>query len=91
MAVLMAFLLCVVCTFMGHSIFNWSLKFLSPCMVSSYRLCGPVFSALLAFLFFGERLQPLQLLGGLLILLGSQVYTRSEEKINACNLEQIPV
>lgn len=41
-------LLAVVCTLLGHSLFSWSLKYLSPSYVSAAKLCEPVFATALA-------------------------------------------
>ena len=44
----------VVCTLLGHNIFSWGLKYLNTATVSTIKLAEPVFSALLAVLFFHE-------------------------------------
>lgn len=41
-------LLAVFCTLLGHSLFSWSLKWLSPAYVSAAKLCEPVFASVLA-------------------------------------------
>ena len=70
--------LAVLCTLMGHSLFSWCLKFLSPAYVSAVKLCEPVVSGLLAVPLFGEIPTLLQL-GGMALVLGSVLlYTRAE-------------
>lgn len=71
-------LLAVVCTLLGHSLFSWSLKYLSPSYVSAAKLCEPVFATVLAVPLFGELPGPVQAVGGILVLLGVLLYTRAE-------------
>ena len=67
--------LAVLCTLMGHSLFSWCLKYLSPAYVSAAKLCEPVFSGALAVPLFGEIPAPLQLLGAVLVLGAVLLYT----------------
>ena len=66
------------CTLMGHSLFSWCLKFLSPAYVSAAKLCEPVFSGALAVPLFGEIPTPMQLLGAAVILGAVLLYTWAE-------------
>ena len=76
--ILIGLALAVLCTLMGHSLFSWCLKFLSPAYVSAVKLCEPVVSGLLAVQLFGEIPTLLQL-GGMALVLGSVLlYTRAE-------------
>ena len=70
--------LAVLCTLMGHSLFSFCLKFLSPAYVSAVKLCEPVISGLLAVPLFGEIPTPLQLAGMALVLGSVLLYTRAE-------------
>ena len=72
--------LAVLCTLMGHSLFSWCLKFLSPAYVSAVKLCEPVFSGALAVPLFGEIPTPVQLLGAAIILGAVLLYTWAERK-----------
>ncbi len=76
--VLVALGLAVFCTLLGHSLFSWSLKWLSPAYVAAVKLCGPVFSSVLALLLLDEAIRPLQALCGGVILIGVLLYTRAE-------------
>lgn len=58
-------LLAVFCTLLGHSLFSWSLKWLSSAYVSAAKLCEPVFASILGFFLFREAIRPLQALGAL--------------------------
>lgn len=72
--------LAVLCTLMGHSLFSWCLKYLSPAYVSAVKLCEPVFSGLLAVPLFGEIPTPVQMLGGIIILGAVLLYTWAEAR-----------
>ncbi len=54
----------------GHSSFNWSLKYLSAIPVAIALLGEPIGSVILAFIFLRQVPTPLEILGGLLILTG---------------------
>ena len=66
----------VVSTLLGHNIFSWGLKYFNAATVSTIKLAEPVFSALLAVLFFGEIPTPLALLGSAVIIFGIWWYLR---------------
>lgn len=72
--------LAVLCTLMGHSLFSWCLKYLSPAYVSAVKLCEPVFSGAMAVPLFGEMPTPVQLLGAAIILGAVLLYTWAERK-----------
>ena len=73
-------LLAVCSTILGHSIFSWCLKYFSPSFVSASKLCEPVAAAAMAAVLFGEKMSPMQLLGGILILGGVLYYSGLEQK-----------
>ena len=73
-------LLAVFSTILGHSIFSWCLKYYTPAFVSASKLCEPVVAAILAVFLFREIPQPVQLLGGVLILGGVCYYSYLESK-----------
>lgn len=52
---------------LGHTAYNWSLRYVSATFVT---LGEPVVSALLAFMLFGEGFAPLQAVGFGLLLVG---------------------
>ena len=78
--VIVGALLSVFSTLLGHSIFSWCLKYYTPAFVSASKLCEPVVAAILAAFLFREIPQPLQLLGGVLILGGVCYYSYLESK-----------
>ena len=71
-------LLAVFCTLLGHSLFSWSLKWLSPAYVSAAKLCEPVFASVLGLLLFGEGIGPLQGAGAAAVLAGGRLDTQAE-------------
>lgn len=76
--IIVGLLLAVFSTILGHSIFSWCLKFLSPAFVSASKLCKPVVAALFAAALFHEIPGVLQLVGGAVILGGVIYYSRLE-------------
>lgn len=79
-AVMVGALLAVFSTILGHSIFSWCLKYISPAFVSASKLCEPVVAAILAAFLFAEIPGALQIFGGALILTGVAAYSRLEAK-----------
>jgi drug/metabolite transporter (DMT)-like permease len=65
---------------LGHSAFNWAIKYLSPTLVTIAILGEPISSALLALLIFQQPLQPLQLIGGGMLLAGIAIASLAERK-----------
>ena len=64
------FLLAAIPQLIGHSAFNWLLKYLSATMVAVTTLAEPIGSSVLAFLFLKETPALAIIFGGVLILLG---------------------
>lgn len=65
---------------LGHSGINWALKHVSASFVAVAILAEPIGSALLAWLIFDERFQPLQLCGFVLLLMGIYLASRDATK-----------
>jgi drug/metabolite transporter (DMT)-like permease len=66
---------------LGHSAFNWAIKYLSATLVTVAILGEPIGSAILALLIFGQTVQPLQILGGSILLGGIAIATLAERKV----------
>lgn len=64
------FALAVIPTFLGHSIFNWALKWVSTATISMAAIFEPVGASLLAYIFLDEHITWDQWLGGSIVLLG---------------------
>lgn len=54
----------------GHTSFNWAVRWISPTLVALTILAEPVGSGLLAFILFQENPGGLVILGGVIILMG---------------------
>jgi drug/metabolite transporter (DMT)-like permease len=64
------FLLALVCSCMGHTLYNYCLRYLKAAIVSVAILGEPVGATLLAILFFWEIPTPLVVVGGILVIAG---------------------
>lgn len=64
----------------GHSVFNWALKYLSAAYVSIALLGEPVGTVILTMIFLKESPALLELAGGIFILTGIFLATRSEKQ-----------
>lgn len=78
---LMFVLLAVVPQLIGHSSFNWALRFLTATYVSVTILGEPVGSTLLAWLLLGEVPTVLKVVGGVMILAGIWVATQEKKEV----------
>jgi drug/metabolite transporter (DMT)-like permease len=63
-------LLALIPQLIGHTTFNWALKYLPASMVAITTLGEPIGSSILAYIILGESLTPLKVLGGLAIFAG---------------------
>lgn len=64
------FLMALVCQVIGHSLFNWALKYLKATAVAAATLGEPVGASLLAYLILGEHPGWSVIFGALLVLSG---------------------
>jgi len=74
-------LLALVPQLLGHSTFNWALRYLSAAYVSVTMLGEPVGSTLLAYFLLDEIPTGLKIIGAILILAGIAIASRSEGEI----------
>ena len=63
---------------LGHSSFNWALRYLPATFVSVTMLGEPIGTSILAMIFLGEMISPLMLIGGLLIFLGVYLVSKTQ-------------
>jgi len=63
-------LLALIPQLIGHTTFNWALKYLPASLVAITTLGEPIGSSILAYIVLGESLTPLKVLGGLAIFAG---------------------
>ena len=64
---------------LGHSTYNWALRYVSATFIAVVTLGEPVGSALLAFIIFGEGFAPLQFVGFSLLLVGIYFAAKGEK------------
>ncbi|SCC31210.1 Permease of the drug/metabolite transporter (DMT) superfamily [[Bacillus] enclensis] len=74
-------LLAIVPTLLGHTLFNWSLKWLSTSTISMAILFEPIGASLLAYWLLAEKILLTQVVGGLIIILGVTLFLIEERKV----------
>jgi len=74
-------LVALVPQLLGHSTFNWALRYVSAAYVSISLLGEPVGSTILAYFLLQEIPTPLKIFGAILILTGIYVASRSERRL----------
>lgn len=72
-------LLAAVPQLIGHSTYNWALKYMSAAFVAVTTLGEPIGSAILAFLILGEDPTPLTIVGGVFILAGIYLASKTRQ------------
>ena len=65
-----AFGMTILCTLLGHSVFSWGLKFISPSYIATVKLLEPVFASILGIIFFAEFPAVTAVVGGLIVIAG---------------------
>ena len=73
-------LLALVPQLIGHSTYNWALRYLPAALVSITTLGEPIGSAILAYFILREIPTPLTIFGGVLILGGIYISSRVERQ-----------
>lgn len=74
-------LLALVPTLLGHTLFNWSLKYLSTSTISMAILFEPVGAAFLAYFLLQESITWTQLIGGGIVIAGVSLFLLDERRI----------
>jgi drug/metabolite transporter (DMT)-like permease len=77
------FLLAAFPQLIGHSTYNWALKYMPATFVAVTTLGEPIGSAILAFFILNEIPGPATLIGGVLILSGIYLASQSSKKGNS--------
>ena len=73
------FLLAAIPQLIGHTTFNWALKYLPAAFVAVTTLSEPVGSAILAFFLLSETPSADTIFGGILILIGIYLTSRDDK------------
>jgi drug/metabolite transporter (DMT)-like permease len=74
------FLLAAFPQLIGHSTYNWALRYLPASLVAVTTLGEPIGSAILAFFLLNETPTVIVISGGVLILIGIYLASRSEQR-----------
>ncbi|RIW38783.1 DMT family transporter [Bacillus salacetis] len=82
-------LLAIIPTLLGHTLFNWSLKWLSTSTISMAILFEPIGASVLAYYLLEESVMPSQMIGGGVILLGIYLFVREERKLRKLTAAQM--
>jgi drug/metabolite transporter (DMT)-like permease len=72
------FLLALVPTLLGHSLFNWAIKWISTSIISMAILFEPVGATILAYYLLSEKVLFTQLIGGSIVIVGISLFLVSE-------------
>lgn len=80
---LCVFLLGLVPQCIGHTTYNWSLRWLPPPLVALIGLSEPIGASLLAYFILHESIPLAKLLGGVIVLLGIYIAAKSENATRA--------
>ncbi len=75
----LVFSMAIICSFMAMTLFLAGLSKISSSEASILSTTEPLFGVLIASLFLGEKLAPIKILGGVLILLGMIFIARSKK------------
>lgn len=75
--------LAVVCTILGHTVFNWALRYVQASVIAIGVLGEPVGAIVWASLFLGENPSVHQLVSAAVILLGLFIFTRASSSQNS--------
>ncbi|MFK2827263.1 DMT family transporter [Bacillus sp. B190/17] len=74
-------LLAVISNLLGHTLFNWSIKYISTSSVSMAILLEPIGASVLAWWLLKEKLMAAQLIGGGVILAGLLLFASDPKKV----------
>lgn len=67
---LYVFLMAILSQLIGHTSFNWAIRWISPIVVTLAILFEPISASLFGYLIFGEIPSNIVFLGGLIVLVG---------------------
>ncbi|MCP3740688.1 DMT family transporter [Rossellomorea sp. BNER] len=82
-------LLAIIPTLLGHTLFNWSLKWLSTSTISMAILFEPIGASLLAYYLLSETITWSQIIGGSIIIFGVSIFLLEERRVRKIYKQQI--
>ncbi|RHW42535.1 DMT family transporter [Neobacillus notoginsengisoli] len=74
-------LLALLPTLLGHSLFNWVVKWISTSMISMAILFEPIGAAILAYILLGESVIWSQIVGGGVVIAGLSLFIINERRL----------
>lgn len=74
-------LLAIIPNLFGHTLFNWSLRWVSTNVISIAILFEPVGAAIMAYYIFNETLSSAQIVGGTVVIIGIALFVIDFKKI----------
>lgn len=81
--------LAIIPTFLGHSLFNWALKWISTSTISMAIVFEPIGATILAYFILGETVTHTQWLGGTIVIFGLFLFIMSTTKKKQVTITQI--
>lgn len=72
--------LSIFCTILGHTLYNWSLKYIKPSFLSTSSLGEPVFATIWALLILDEYPTVWNITGGIIVILGIYMFINIDKK-----------
>ncbi|WP_173917769.1 DMT family transporter [Halobacillus sp. Marseille-Q1614] len=82
--------LAIIPTFFGHSLFNWSLRWVSASKISMSILIEPIGASILAYFILDEMISSSQWLGGSIVLFGLMLFIISTKKMMKPKITHLP-
>ncbi|KYC96775.1 DMT family transporter [Heyndrickxia sporothermodurans] len=80
-------LLAILPTLLGHTLFNWTIKWLSTSVISMAILFEPIGASILAYFILKENIIWTQIIGGLIILLSITLFIIDEKKAKSKSID----
>nr|WP_312578303.1 DMT family transporter [Sedimentibacter sp.] len=71
------------CSILGHTVYNYLMRYISATMISVSTLCEPIFASVLALIIFKEIPSVYTIVGGVIILSGVFYYIVSQNSYNS--------
>ncbi len=75
-------------TFLGHTLFNWALKWVSVSRISMAIVFEPIGASILAYFILGEIITDSQWLGGFIVIFGLFLFIMSTSKKRVITISQ---
>ena len=75
------FMLALIPNLLGHSLFNWAVKWVSTNVISIAILFEPVGASILAFYILHEKLSAAQITGGIVVIAGILLFVVDVKKL----------